>query len=133
MGSYKNDPQILAMTNLVAAYQDRNVEEAEKILRGKPYDLHSSAIADGTVNKATITDDPFIAYFITDLLRSLRTQFIIDLIKPYTRLELQFVAKVSLQLLPLDRANEAVSQRQSRRSRGSGGIAHSGREDQGQD
>jgi COP9 signalosome complex subunit 2 len=100
MGRYKNDPQILAMTNLVAAYQDRNVEEAEKILRGKPYDLHPSAIADGTVNKATITDDPFIAYFITDLLRSLRTQFIIDLIKPYTRLELQFVAKVSLQLLP---------------------------------
>jgi hypothetical protein len=32
---YKNDPQILAMTNLVSAYQDRNVQEAEKILSGK--------------------------------------------------------------------------------------------------
>lgn len=32
---YKNDPQIVAMTNLVAAYQDRNVQEAEKILRGE--------------------------------------------------------------------------------------------------
>jgi COP9 signalosome complex subunit 2 len=82
------------MTNLVAAYQDRNVQEAEKILRGE------LAQVDGrpswwTANKATITDDPFIAYFINDLLRSLRTQYIIDLIKPYTRLELQFLAKVS--------------------------------------
>ena len=82
------------MTNLVAAYQDRNVQEAEKILRGEltrfyPRESWRSA------NKATITDDPFIAYFINDLLRSLRTQYIIDLIKPYTRLELQFLAKVS--------------------------------------
>jgi len=84
------------MTNLVAAYQDRNVQEAEKILRGE------LAQTDETpswwiANKATITDDPFIAYFINDLLRSLRTQYIIDLIKPYTRLELQFLAKVSFE------------------------------------
>jgi len=32
---YKNDPQIVAMTNLVAAYQRREVHEAEKILRGE--------------------------------------------------------------------------------------------------
>jgi len=32
---YKNDPQILAMTNLVSAYHDRNVQEAEKILSGE--------------------------------------------------------------------------------------------------
>ena len=39
-------------------------------------------------------DDPFIRNYIGELLRSLRTQYLIDLIKPYTRLELSFLAKV---------------------------------------
>lgn len=32
--SYKNDPQIKAMTDLVDAYQRREVHTAEKIIRG---------------------------------------------------------------------------------------------------
>jgi COP9 signalosome complex subunit 2 len=39
-------------------------------------------------------EDSFIRSHIGDLLRSLRTQYLIDLIKPYTRLELAFLAKV---------------------------------------
>lgn len=39
-------------------------------------------------------DDPFIRSYIGELLRSLRTQYLIDLIKPYTRVELVFLAKV---------------------------------------
>ncbi len=39
-------------------------------------------------------DDSFIKQYIGELLRSLRTQYLIDLIKPYTRLELAFLAKV---------------------------------------
>jgi COP9 signalosome complex subunit 2 len=34
-GRYKNDPQIVAMTGLVSAYQNRDVQEAEKILKGQ--------------------------------------------------------------------------------------------------
>ena len=45
-------------------------------------------------NKSTIMDDPFIRFYIGDLLRSLRTQYLIDLIKPYTRLEISFLARV---------------------------------------
>ena len=41
-------------------------------------------------------EDPFIRGYIGDLLRSLRTQYLIDLIKPYTRLELSFLAKVTV-------------------------------------
>lgn len=67
------------MTDLVDAYHRREVHTAEKILRD---------------HKATIMDDPFIRQYIGDLLRSLRTQYLIDLIKPYTRLELSFLAKV---------------------------------------
>ncbi|QRV83133.1 COP9 signalosome complex subunit 2 [Ceratobasidium sp. AG-Ba] len=75
---YKSDPQITAMTDLVGAYQRREVHEAERILRD---------------HRDTIMDDPFIASYIGDLLRSLRTSYLIDLIKPYTRLELSFLAK----------------------------------------
>lgn len=75
---YKNDPEIKAMTDLVDAYQRREVHLAEKILKD---------------NHATIMADNFIRSYIGDLLRSLRTQYLIDLIKPYTRLELAFLAK----------------------------------------
>jgi COP9 signalosome complex subunit 2 len=75
---YKTDPQIKAMTDLVDAYQRREVFYAEKILKD---------------NHSTIMEDAFIRSYIGDLLRSLRTQYLIDLIKPYTRLELAFLAK----------------------------------------
>ncbi|PWN49600.1 putative COP9 signalosome complex subunit 2 [Violaceomyces palustris] len=75
---YKNDPQIVAMTNLVSAYQRREVHEAERILRE---------------NRETIMDDPFIRAHIDDVLRGLRTQYLIDIIKPYTRIEISYLAK----------------------------------------
>lgn len=57
-------------------------------------------------NRATIMDDPFVKNYIGELLRSLRTQYLIDLIKPYTRLELSFLAKVSRNNLPLLAASD---------------------------
>lgn len=66
------------MTDLVSAYQRREVHEAERILRE---------------NKRTIMDDAFIRAYIDDVLRGLRTQYLIDLIKPYTRIELGFLAR----------------------------------------
>jgi COP9 signalosome complex subunit 2 len=78
---YKNDPEVAAMTGLVDAYQRREVHTAEKILKD---------------NKRTIMEDAFMRGYIGDLLKSLRTQYLIDLIKPYTRLELGFLAKVGV-------------------------------------
>ncbi|ORY91680.1 PCI domain-domain-containing protein [Leucosporidium creatinivorum] len=75
---YKNDKEIVAMTNLVSAYQRRDVHEAEKILKD---------------NQATIMDDPFIRFYIDDVLRSLRTQWILEIIKPYTRIEIDYLAR----------------------------------------
>lgn len=90
------------MTNLVAAYQRRDVHDAEKIIKGEWKLLSNIPIPPAQIssclpaeNKATILDDPFIRYYIDDVLRSLRTQYLIDLIKPYTRIELKFLAKVS--------------------------------------
>ncbi|KAJ3024078.1 hypothetical protein HKX48_007258 [Thoreauomyces humboldtii] len=74
---YKNDPQIVAMTDMVNAYQRRELPEVERILR---------------TNKATILGDPFIRTYIDEVLQNIRTQVLIELIKPYTRIEIAFVA-----------------------------------------
>eukprot|EP00271_Cylindrocystis_brebissonii_P007584 TRINITY_DN2114_c0_g1_i1.p1 TRINITY_DN2114_c0_g1~~TRINITY_DN2114_c0_g1_i1.p1 ORF type:complete len:449 (+),score=140.52 TRINITY_DN2114_c0_g1_i1:158-1504(+) len=75
---YKNDPEILAMTNLVAAYQRNEILEFEKILK---------------TNGRTIMDDPFIRNYIEDLLKKIRTQVLLKLIKPYTQIRIPFISK----------------------------------------
>uniref|UniRef100_A0A0E0FK46 COP9 signalosome complex subunit 2 n=1 Tax=Oryza nivara TaxID=4536 RepID=A0A0E0FK46_ORYNI len=76
---YKNDPEILAMTNLIAAYQKNDIMEFEKILKS---------------NRRTIMDDPFIRNYIEDLLKNIRTQVLLKLIKPYTRIRIPFISQV---------------------------------------
>ena len=43
-------------------------------------------------NRQTIMDDPFIREHIEDLLRNIRTQVLIKLIKPYTRIKVDFIS-----------------------------------------
>lgn len=40
-------------------------------------------------------DDPFIRNYIEDLLKNIRTQVLLKLIKPYTRIRLPFISEVS--------------------------------------
>ncbi|GAA6004638.1 hypothetical protein JCM11491_002176 [Sporobolomyces phaffii] len=88
---YKNDREIAAMQALVQAYQRRDVHEAEKILR---------------TNRETFMGDAFIREYIDDVLRSLRTQWILDIIKPYKRIEIAYLAR---QLsIPDDQVEEIV-------------------------
>ncbi|AQK89246.1 COP9 signalosome complex subunit 2 [Zea mays] len=75
---YKNDSEILAMTNLIAAYQKNDIMEFEKILKS---------------NRRTIMDDPFIRNYIEDLLKNIRTQVLLKLIKPYTRIRIPFISQ----------------------------------------
>lgn len=39
-------------------------------------------------------DDLFIRNYIEDLLKNVRTQVLLKLIKPYTRIRIPFIAKV---------------------------------------
>lgn len=71
-------------------------------VRTHPRPLWLIANASQTDNRSTIMDDNFIRSYIGDLLRSLRTYYLIDLIKPYTRLELSFLAKVLHYFFPLN-------------------------------
>jgi len=75
---YKNDREILAMTNLVSAYQNNDINDFERILR---------------TNRENIMDDPFIREHIEDLLKNIRTQVLVKLIKPYTRIHIPFISK----------------------------------------
>lgn len=45
-------------------------------------------------NRKTIMDDPFIRNYIEDLLKNVRTQVLLKLIKPYTRIRIPFISKV---------------------------------------
>ncbi|WFD31687.1 hypothetical protein MSPP1_002726 [Malassezia sp. CBS 17886] len=60
---YREDPNVVAMTDLVDAYQQRDVLRAERII---------------AQNQRTLTDDPFIRAFLADVLGELRTQFLLD-------------------------------------------------------
>ena len=44
--------------------------------------------------RRTIMEDPFIREHIEELLRNIRTQVLIKLIRPYTRVRITFIAQV---------------------------------------
>ncbi len=43
--------------------------------------------------RQTIYDDAFIRQYIEDLLKNIRTQVVLNLIQPYTRIRIPFVSK----------------------------------------
>ena len=74
---YKNDPRISAMTDLVDAYQENDIHRYESILQ----------------KNKDVLEDPFIAENIDEVTRSLRTSGVLKLIAPYTRFNLDFIAR----------------------------------------
>lgn len=76
--AFKDEPEIVAMTQLVNAYQRNDIEHFEKILE---------------TNRNTVMDDQFIREHIEELLSNIRTEVLIRLIKPYERIRLSYLAK----------------------------------------
>lgn len=74
----RHHAEIEPMANLLVAYQNNAINDFEKILKQ---------------NYQTIMGDSFIRFFMDDLLREMRTQFLLELIKPYTRIRMAFMAK----------------------------------------
>eukprot|EP00042_Codosiga_hollandica_P049293 m.570068 g.570068 ORF g.570068 m.570068 type:complete len:443 (-) comp57848_c0_seq4:160-1488(-) len=74
---YRNDPQILALTNLVRAYQANDINEFERI-------IHQ--------HRQSIMDDSFVREYIQDLLRNVRTEALVKVLKPYSRVRLSYLA-----------------------------------------
>ena len=76
---YRDDPEITAMTNLVQAFHNNEIQKFERILRQN--------------NGRGIMDDEFIRDYIEDLLRTIRTQVLRRVIRPYTRISLEAIAR----------------------------------------
>jgi len=74
---YKNDPEIVALTNLVSAYMRHEIRAFEKLLKQ---------------NSRSVMGDPFIKAYIDDLLKNIRTQVLLNVIQPYTRISIGFIA-----------------------------------------
>ena len=76
---YRDDPEIVAMTNLVQAFQDNDIHSFERI-------LHSPQ------GKRMLKHDEFIRLHLTDLLRTIRTQVLQKVLQPYSRISLAALA-----------------------------------------
>eukprot|EP00554_Chaetoceros_debilis_P009908 CAMPEP_0194103908 /NCGR_PEP_ID=MMETSP0150-20130528/4264_1 /TAXON_ID=122233 /ORGANISM="Chaetoceros debilis, Strain MM31A-1" /LENGTH=563 /DNA_ID=CAMNT_0038791255 /DNA_START=156 /DNA_END=1847 /DNA_ORIENTATION=- len=75
---YRKDPEIVAMTNLVDAFHNNDIGNFEGILKK---------------NWRNIMNDEFIAEYIPDLLKTIRTQVLLQVVKPYTRISLAALSK----------------------------------------
>mmetsp|Transcript_27503 Transcript_27503/g.75745 ORF Transcript_27503/g.75745 Transcript_27503/m.75745 type:complete len:587 (-) Transcript_27503:220-1980(-) len=76
---YRDDPQIVAMTNLVAAFQDSDISTFETILQSPP-------------GQRMLQHDEFIRLHVTDLLRTIRTQVLQKVLVPYQNISLAALA-----------------------------------------
>jgi len=83
---YKSDSEIVAMTNLVAAYERNDIKAFEKVLKD---------------NKKAILEDSFMRDYIDDLLKNIRTQVLLKILTPYTKIRIPFLAS-ELNITPKD-------------------------------
>jgi uncharacterized membrane protein YgcG len=72
---YRDDVEIVAMTNLVQAFHNNDIQTFESILR--------------QAKGRTLMEDAFIREHIQDLLRTIRTQVLGRLLIPYKRITLR--------------------------------------------
>ena len=59
-----------------------------------PLPFTSSVLPHTRLTRQTIMEDPFIREHIEDLLRNIRTQVLVKLIRPYTRVRIIFISQV---------------------------------------
>ena len=76
--AHRDDPEIVAMTNLVQAFHSGDIKKFEKILKK---------------NEGRIMDDEFVRDHVADLLRTIRTQVIMRNYACYTRVRLERIAR----------------------------------------
>ena len=75
--AYQNHPRIAAMTGMVNAYQRQDIKEYEEILKQNP----------------ELMEDPFVAENIAEVTRAIRTNSVLQIIAPYRRFSLLWLAK----------------------------------------
>lgn len=76
--AYQSHKDIIAMLNLFNACRRKNIDEVDSVL---------------SLNKDSIMGDKFIASYLSNLLRSVRTQVLLRLIEPYSKIKLKFISE----------------------------------------
>jgi hypothetical protein len=76
---FEHDPDVAAMTAMTEAYLRRDARAFEQALRGRG---------------AAMLEDAFMKEYIEELLRTTRSQVLVDLIRPYAAVRLTFLAHV---------------------------------------
>eukprot|EP01027_Heterolobosea_sp_BB2_P018313 GEZU01025819.1.p1 GENE.GEZU01025819.1~~GEZU01025819.1.p1 ORF type:complete len:137 (+),score=60.98 GEZU01025819.1:326-736(+) len=66
------------MKSLVDAYQRKDIKEFERILKA---------------NQRQIMGDSFMKYYIDDLLRNIRTLVLVQIIRPYNKIRIAYIAQ----------------------------------------
>lgn len=75
---YMNNREIVSMTTLRDAYTEKDVHKFEQILKE---------------NSSSIMGDAFIREHVEELVHRFRSQVLLELIAPYTRIEISFAAQ----------------------------------------
>ncbi len=75
--SFRSDPEVVVITSLVSAYHRNSISDFEALL---------------ITNNQHIIEDPFIHDYVEELLKNLRTQVLLKLIKPYTRVRFSVIS-----------------------------------------
>lgn len=78
--SYKQDPEIVAMTELIDACERNDIKQFDRVLKDKK-------------NRKSIMEDKFLYTHLEPLIRRVRKQVIEVLVKPYTTIRFKFIAK----------------------------------------
>ncbi|KAK0427939.1 hypothetical protein QR680_010496 [Steinernema hermaphroditum] len=74
---YKNNPAVRVLTDLIAAYQNNSVEQFQRVIADNPDAM----------------GDSLIQGHLSALLANVRTQTVVKLVKPYTRIRTDYLAK----------------------------------------
>jgi len=75
--AFENNPQITAMVRLRRAYDKNDISDFQTVLADP--DAH-------------IQDDPFILEYLQPLMRNFRGQVVLQIVKPYKVIRLQYLA-----------------------------------------
>lgn len=90
---YENDTEVGAMTKLTDAFLHDEIKTFEQVL---------------TRNQDAIMDDPFIKHYIDSLLRTIRSKVLLKIVKPYRRMDTQYIAR-ELNGIPLAEVESLLS------------------------
>lgn len=74
---YKDDPRITVMMQFVEAFQKSDIDQFNTLIRN---------------HEGEIMSDKFIRIFLDDLVLTIRSQGIVNLVKPYSRISLEYLS-----------------------------------------